>query len=248
MTEPSARSARRGGGPGSLALAVCVLGGGCASTLPLQTASTVPHGAYRVSGDITHPTMCSFLVGECADVPGSPVTPELRVAARYGAFGRQDVGLSAAAAASLGGGSHVSMLVDTKREVWRSTGSTLPGYLVSVGLGAGYREWAYDAGGRDGAVSFAVPVYFGRQFDSLELTFGVRVIEELHFLDRGATSRRELSPWTVYGLSIGLFGRARAAPAFELSYQAPVALAASGTFLLSAGVLFDLVPSSTDDD
>lgn len=206
----------------------------CATTMPIQTASTVPKGAVRVSGQITTGVYCGFSdVDKCA-VGGS--TPELRLAGRVGLHDRVDLGLSAQMAYTYdAGGPEWGALLDGKIELWRS--EIAPGRKQVVSAGLGFAGSLIDDSRQDFELGLLVPVKYGYQFESIELFAGGHLLERFAF---GVLSGNKPATVPVAGFTLGLMTRKRAKLGFALGYEAPLRFFDRGAFTVGVGFLFDV--------
>ncbi len=213
----------------------------CATTLPIQSASTVPKGAVRISGQATTGLYCGFSdVDKCA-VGGS--TPELRLAGRVGVHDRVDLGLSAQMAYTYeAGGPKWGALLDGKVELWRS--EIAPGRKQVVSAGLGLAASLIDDDRNDFELGLVVPVKYGYQFESLELFAGGHFLERFAF---GVLSGNKPATVPTAGFTLGVMTRKRAKLGFALSYEAPFRFFDRGAFTLGVGFLFD-VGGSPDRD
>ncbi|MGC4115452.1 MAG: hypothetical protein QM765_12780 [Myxococcales bacterium] len=241
MTE--VRGSRRARTAAGLAV---LFAAGCATAVPLQTASTVDPGVVRLSGQVTSSPWCtvSGSWGSCALAPGnhSLGLPELRLAGRVGVHDRVDVGLSAFGTLVPGAGWRWGALADGKVEVWRQEIAPGRKHVLSAGLGLGYTRLDDTRGGKPQDESYqqmdvVVPLRYGYQFQGVELFAGPHFVERISFDPPGMKGVAEV-PWL--GLSVGLITRGRAKVGVGFSYEAPLRYFDAGVFNLTAGFLFDL--------
>lgn len=241
MTEPARRR-------GPLALAALLLAG-CASTVPLQTASTVPKGVVRLSGQLTSSPWCSVSsdLKNCAYAPGnnSAALPELRLDGRVGVHERVDVGLSAFANYVFSSGVRWGAQAGGKVELLH-----LERHVLSVGLGVGLTRLEDTRSYKTADASYlqldaVLPVRYGYQFESLELFAGPHFIERVSFDPPGLKGPAEV-PW--FGLSVGLMTRGRAKLGVGLGYESPLRYFDAGAFDITVAFLYDLGGRGDDRD
>ncbi|MHB8873130.1 MAG: hypothetical protein ACYC8T_05530 [Myxococcaceae bacterium] len=240
-------------------MAVLSLGlfAGCVTVVPMQTASVVPKGGYRVGGSNTITGYCSVSLDpgkQCNAIPLGVPTPELRFGARHGIAQGLDLGASLQGEATLGRiespldnprGYQLGLFVDAKKELWSRPLGEGRRQLVSAALGLGYTSLQITSGSNSnnslvGVVDLALPVYFGHETRSMELVVGVKYVERFLFSYRRSDDRREMLADGDLGLSFGFFGRGRTRLGVEFGYQTGVARPWGGLFNISAGVTWDL--------
>ena len=219
--------------PALLALA------GCATAVPLQTASTVPVGTVRLSGQASFGIYCGFYsdLGRCAY--GSSV-PELRLAGRVGVHDRVDLGLSAqfnypadASGPKWGG------LLDGKVELWRSDLGEGRKQVLSAGLGVAFSGIEGNPWRRGLAeLDLVVPLRWGYQLKSTEIFVGAHFQERLVW--GVLRSDGQVADVPAGGFSLGIVSRNRAKVGLALNYEAPLRYFERGAITLGIGWLFDV--------
>jgi hypothetical protein len=227
---------------------------GCATTVPLQTASTVPAGVVRLSGQLSSSPWCSVTTDlkNCAYSPGngSVSVPELRLNGRVGVHDRVDLGLSAFANYVVGSGFRWGGQFDGKVELWRREIEPGRKHVLSAGLGLGLTRLDDSRTGRTEDLSYlqmdvVVPVRYGYQLESMELFGGPHFIERISFNPPGIKGVAEV-PWL--GLSAGFVTRGKAKFGLALSYESPLRFFDGGAFSVTAGFLVDLGGKPGDRD
>jgi hypothetical protein len=134
-------------------------------------------------------------------------------------------------------------LVDLKKELYSRDLGDGRRQILSIGPGVGFTDQQIDRFGGStnlGTVELAAPVYFGHQFETVELVFSARFFERLLFTDKNGDEKRDLAPSEEFGLAVGLFGRGKTKQGLELGYQSSFSYPGGGVFLLSLGISFDV--------
>ncbi|MCU0699443.1 MAG: hypothetical protein MUC96_23300 [Myxococcaceae bacterium] len=229
-------------------VALLALTAGCATVVPMQTASVVERGRFRAGGSLSAAGYCGdpsggLLLGmtRCTEYPDGIPLPELRANARYGLGAGFDVGLSAQAQGQLIAPERIfqfGLTADVKGELLRIP-TDGPTHIVSTGLlgGAalsgrfGLPLWAQ--------LEWGVPLFYGLQFSRWEVVVGASVSQRL-LLPRFATSSLPPVDSVRAGLTLGLFRRNPASWALQLSYLSDPARFSTGTIQLQFGWFFDL--------
>jgi hypothetical protein len=228
----------------------------CVTVVPMQTASVVPKGAYRLGGSSTITGYCgvslrafTILTGssrylqDCNAVPLGYTVPELRLGARHGVAEGFDLGASLQAQAVVGRGYQAGLFVDGKKELWTRPLDDGRRQILSVGPGVGYTTlqitsqtpWT-----SVGVFDVALPVYFGHETQSFELVAGVKYVERFLFSQRVDGSPREVLADGDFGLSVGMFSRGPTKFGMEIGYQTGVGRPLGGLFNVSLGVTWDV--------
>ena len=237
----------------------------CVTVVPMQTASVVPRGAYRVGGATTVTGYCSVSLGPaggvlewlargnpgrglrgldaCNAIPLGLPTPELRLGGRHGIADGMDLGVSLEGEATLGRGYQLGTFLDLKKEAWTRPLDGGRRQLVSVAPGVGYTSVQITDRVDTpsiGVVDVALPVYFGHETGKYELVAGAKYVERFIFSDHDGDGRREMLADGDLGLSFGFFSRGTTKFGLELGYQSALSRPLGGLFNLSAGVTWDL--------
>lgn len=220
-------------------LLVAVGFAGCTTTAPLQTASTVDPGVYRLSGQVSAAAYCSTTLSpftHCAYVPRDAPVPEVRFAARRGFTPWLDAGASLAAGGVIHRGLQLQGLVDAKAQLWTHARSETERHILSLGGGVGLstqQAGLFGTGDRYSLneVLLAVPLFYGFETKRLEVVVSPRFVEHVG-LGTYSTS------WV--GASVGAFTQGKTRFGIGLDYFAPVSLLDQGWWTLSAGVLWDV--------
>ncbi|HEY3447532.1 MAG TPA: hypothetical protein VGK67_14350 [Myxococcales bacterium] len=213
---------------------------GCATTVPIQTASTVPVGTVRLSGQASLAIYCGFAdISRCAF---GNTTPELRLAGRTGLHDRVDLGASLFFVSHFASqGPEWGGLLDGKVELWRAPIAEGRKQVLSAGLGlavSGYQISGYSQPSR-GIVEtdVVVPLRWGYQFAPLELFVGAHFRERFVF---GVLAGNKVADVPAGGLSLGVVSRKRAKIGVALNYEAPLRYFDRGAITMGLGFLFDL--------
>lgn len=230
--------------PLALIAALGLLAAGCGTVIPLQTASTVPRGSYRVGGQLNVAPWCSvtssLTLCQVAPLgaPGTPVVPmpELRLNGRYGAADRLDLGLSLHV---LPAPFRAGAFLDGKLELWsRPHGEGRQ--VLSLGLGAGVTAGPSFAGTPGiSQVELGLPLFYGHPLGPVDLVGSARVLERLAFVDTLSGGPREVLGVTELGLTAGVLTRGNPGVGVQLGYSASVGLLDRGPFSLSVGGWYD---------
>jgi hypothetical protein len=220
-----------------------LLASACATVTPMQTASVVDPGHFRVGGQLSGAGLCGDFaagllgfLGRCTDYPDGVPLPELRLDGRYGFTSGFDVGLSLQALGQLFAPSRPfqgGLTGDVKLQLARVTVGEVT-HLVSVGFLVGGA-----LAGRDGLplwtqVEFGVPAFYGLQLEHWELVAGVQVTQRLGFGPNGYTPRVNV------GFSLGAFRRDPAGIGLQLAYLTDPSRFSDGALQLQVGYFFDL--------
>ena len=216
---------------------------GCATVVPMQTASVVPEGQWRVGGQASAAGFCSDnIVLECHDWADGAPMPELRLNARRGVGEGTDVGASLQFAPNLLAVERmlqVGLALEAKREFFRWDGEG-HAHVLSAGL-----LTAGAIAGRTGLAPWlqselALPVYYGFQTRRFEWVAGGSVSWRQLFPSVGGEGDTDvIRAWRV-GVNVGLFRRAPTAWAFQLGYLTRPERPLDGAVLLQYGWFFDL--------
>jgi hypothetical protein len=231
--------------PGVLLLPLAV---GCATVVPMQTASVVAPGRARLAGSLTAAGYCGDLSGgvllgltRCTEYPDGVPLPELRASARFGLGAGFDVGLSAQAQGQVLAPERLLQLgltADVKGEVLRIS-TAGPTHVFSTGLLGGTA-----LSGRLGLplwaqLEWGVPLFYGLQLERWEVVLGASLSQRL-LLPRFATGELPAVSSVRAGLTVGLFRRNPASWALQLSYLTDPARFSTGTLQLQLGWFFDV--------
>ncbi len=220
---------------------------GCVTVTPMQTASTVDDGAWRVGGQLSAAGYCGSFDGptptDCTNYPDGVPLPELRVDARRGLPHRSDVGLSLQVEGQLFAPSRplqVGLSFEGKRELWSTTGASGRRQLVSISFLAGAA-----VSGRLGLPPYlqyewGVSAFYGLKTSRFEAVVGATVSRRTLFNQVGAPSPLPSVDSERIGLTLGLFRRAPAGWAIQLGYLTDPGHFAHGAIQLQYGVFWDL--------
>ena len=226
------------------------LGVGCTTVVPLQTATTVPRGTWRVGAQVAVSPWCSLsrdVANQCAYLPEGLPLPELRLQGRTGVAEGTDVGASLLASAQLApdpGSTPVvrtGLYVDGKRELLSRELGDGRRQVLSVAPGVGFAltpvapRWEV---GPD--LDVALPVFLGHQSQGWEWVVGAQVQERVRWRLGEADPERQVRARTEVGLSVGAFSRGSAKVAYQLGYVAPVDRLGGGRLTFVFGWVIDL--------
>ena len=217
---------------------------GCTTVLPMQTASAVDRGHFRVGGQISTSVFCGDLpsgglgVTECTDYPDGVPLPELRANGRYGLGHGFDVGASFQGHGVVYAPERAfqfGLTFDVKGELLRIA-TQGPTHIISVGVLAGGA-----IAGRLGLplwpqAEWGVPLFYGLQFQHWELVLSATASQRY-------VKSPNLTPSTDSmrtGFTVGLFHRQPAGFAVQLGYSTDPADFGHGTIQLQFGLFFDL--------
>lgn len=214
---------------------------GCATYVPLQTASTVAPGRYRVGAQVTGAPYCTLSTDPalCSELPRNTTLPELRLSGRTGLARSLDAG--ATVHARMAGDSPIAGLsLDGKAEAWSHPLGT-GRLLVSGGLGAG-GSFGPGSADRPGVTQLevAVPVFFAYDRPGSEWLFSPRLVQRVRFIDITGDPRREALGASELGFAVGYVSKGSWQWAVQLEYHAPLAVPLRGPLTLSVGMLFDV--------
>lgn len=237
-----------------------VLCAGCTTMTPLQTASTVKPGVWRLGGQASVSPVCSvndpggFLrtvsgggahpFANCMVSPRGLPTPEIRAHGRRGLNDVMDLGVSAHASSVFPIGIQLGGTVDVRREVWsRSIGDNRR-QILTVGPQLGIALSASDS--RSSATlrpelqgDLTLPLYFGHQLEAFELVASPRYIGRLA-LSPGSSGVNVFDTGYL-GLSLMALTRTKLQLGLGLDYFAPTGMLAGGLFTVTIGLSWDLV-------
>jgi hypothetical protein len=212
----------------------------------MQTASVVGRGALRVGGQLGTAGFCGNPLDgaggifSCTDYPDGVPLPELRANGRLGLGSATDLGLSLSGQGMLFAPQKVLTLgatIDLKRELFEVRTTSGARHVVSAGLLLGGR-----AAGRFGlplstTVEWAVPFFYGVQFEKVELVFGAAAVDRL-VTEPGPTGAFHTPRLNV---TLGLFKRNPAGVAVQLGWLVNPADFTAGSLQLQLGLFFDVV-------
>lgn len=220
---------------------------GCATVTPMQTASSVDDGTWRVGAQLSTAAYCgSFVEGPlvCSEYPDGVPIPELRVNGRRGLPHGTDIGLSfqlLGQALAPSRPIQLGLTLDGKRELLSAPlGSARQ--VLSVGLLLGG-----SVAGRPTLRPFlqaewGLHLLYGVQTARFEWVVGAAFSQRNVFNEVGGRPAvREVFSQRV-GFTVGLFRRAPAGWALQLGYLADPARFAEGAIQLQYGVFWDLGP------
>lgn len=215
---------------------------GCATIVPMQTASVVDEGAWRIGGQASAAAFCNLAdVTKCHDYPDGIQTPEVRANVRRGVGLRADLGASLQLQPVLFSPERplqVGLTLDLKREWLRVERSGLT-HVLSAGL-----LGAIAISGRANLAPWfqaevGVPVFYGLQTHSWEVVFGISAADRTVF-SPGPTPRTDK---LRIGASLGLFRRAPGHWAAQLTYLTDARALSAGSLALQFALFWDVVPA-----
>lgn len=234
---------------------------GCTTMTPLQTASTVKRGVWRVGGQGSVSPACSvtdpggFLRAlspngnppfrDCMVSPAGLPTPELRAHARRGLNEAMDVGASVHGSAVFPVGIQLGATGDVRREVWsRPLSADGRRQILTLGpqLGLaliGVSDRGSSAPRPELQTDLTLPLYFGHQLETFELVASPRYNARLNITpSRGGGV--DVFDTGYLGLTLSAHSRTQLQLAFGLDYFAPTGMLAGGLFTVSLGIAYDL--------
>jgi len=236
----------------SLPLLTCALlvGAGCTTVVPLQTASVVPRGTLRAGGQVALSPWCGLsrdVANRCAFLPEGTPLPELRLQGRMGVAEATDVGVSLFASAQvpagLGWQVRGGAYVDGKRELLSRELGAERRQVLSVAPGVGFALTPVSPRGEHAPdLELGLPVFFGHQSRGWEWVAGAQVLERFQWRPELADPEARWRARTEVGLSAGAFSRGPAKTAYQLSYVAPVDRLSGGRLTFGFGLAFDVTP------
>lgn len=217
-----------------IALALLCLGCSCATVVPMQTASVVDEGRWRLGGQIGIAGYCgSFTDGPlvCTEYPDGVPLPEVRFDARRGLRAGLDVGVSAqlfGQALAVSKPVQVGLTVDAKHVLFETERQ-----IVSLGLllgGAvsgrpGLRAYVQGEGG--------VQLFYGLRTKRFEWVLGASYSER-RTLQVIAGERSQ-----HVGFTLGVFRSRPAGWALQLGYLGDVSRFSDGAIQLQYGVFWE---------
>jgi hypothetical protein len=229
---------------------VLMVGSGCTTVVPLQTASTVPRGTWRAGGQAALSPWCGLsrdVANRCAFLPEGTPLPEVRLQGRTGVAEATDVGVSLLASATLPAGLGVAVrggvYVDGKRELFSRELGAQRRQVLSVAPGVGFALTPVSPRGEHAPdLDLALPVLFGHQTEGWEWVAGAQVAEHFQSRPELADPEQRWRASTQVGLTAGAFSRAPTRTAYQLSYVAPVDRLAGGRLTFGFGLMFDVTP------
>lgn len=230
-----------------LALGGLFLCAGCLSQVPLQPASVVPRGTYRMTAQATVSPWCGLSGNplQCQWVPNAVPLPEARVGLRAGLAEGWEVdgdahvhGVTSLSFGSVGGVEWGGQL-GLKRELWSRALASERRQLVSAAPGVGFTVPGLTSTSSERQLELTLPVSLGHQTEHREWVVSPRLVERIVFSSlRGGEP--SVVPVTEVGLAVGMFDRRPPYLGLQLAYQAAIGLWARGLFTFSAGIGFDL--------
>lgn len=233
------------------ALALACAAAGCATVVPMQTASVVPDDRWRAGGQVSTATFCSLSdVTQCHDYPDGLHLPELRLDVRRGLGASMDLGASVQvlpAVLSAERPLQVGLTLDAKRELLRRSTTAGNAHVLSAGL----QLFGAMAGRAQLApwlqAELAIPLHYGFQTERFEWVAGLSLSRRSTWPSVG--DRRypwSYDTWRVGG-SFGLYRRAPSGWAVQLGYLTRAERPSTGALLLQLGWLWDLGGHGTRD-
>jgi hypothetical protein len=214
----------------ALALLCC----GCATVVPMQTASTVDEGHWRVGGQVGVSGYCgSFTEGPlvCTEYPDGVPLPELRLDARRGIRAGFDVGVSAqlwGQALAVSKPVQVGLTIDAKHVLLDADR-----HVVSLGLLLGTA-----VSGRPGLRAYAqgeggVQLIYGFRTARFEWVAGAQYSERRTFQVIAGDRSQHV------GFTLGVFRQRPAGWALQLGYLGDPRRFGDGAIQIQYGVFWD---------
>lgn len=221
-----------------------VVHAGCATVVPMQTASVVERGAWRLGAQGSAAGFCNLSdITQCHDYPDGVPTPELRLDARRGLGAKSDLGASLQlqpVVLSAERPLHLGLAVDGKRELLRISAADGNAHVVSGGL-----QLAGAVSGRLGLspmlqAELALPVHYGYQTTRFEWVAGLSLSRRAVFPSVGGPPEREaMTTWRM-GASVGAYRRTPSGWGAQLGYLTLVDRPRAGALLLQFGWFWDV--------
>lgn len=225
-------------------LALLLLASACSTVAPMQTASVVAPGRFRVGGQLSGAAQCGDFtagvlgfLGTCAaDYPDGIPLPEVRLDGRYGLPAGADLGLSLQVQGQLFAPERAlqtGLTADVKAEMARVEAGDVT-HVLSVGLLAGAAVAGRLALPASGQVELGVPLRYGLQLRHWELVAGTHLGHRWELGPLGVVPRLQL------GLSAGAYWRDPAGLALQLAYLTEPGRFRLGALQLQVGWFWDL--------
>jgi hypothetical protein len=218
---------------------------GCASVVPMQTASVVPFESWRLGGQLGAAAFCSLDdVTRCHDYPDGVPAPELRLDARRGMGNALDLGASLQVQAALLSAERpiqLGLALDARRELGAWPAANGEGaHVVSAGLQVGgavagrltLAPWLQ--------AELAVPVHYGYRTARHEWVIGISGSTRALFPAVGSGRDLPLVHTWRMGASAGVFRRTQNGWALQLGFLTQPSRPSTGALLLQVGWFWDV--------
>lgn len=221
------------------ALAFLATGLGCATVVPIQTASVVPEDSWRVGGQLSAAAVCSpgDLFSCHAPFDGIPL-PEVQVGARRGLGAAADLGASLRLNGAVLAATRplqIGLSLDGRRELLRRPSAEGRQHILSLGL-----QLSGAVAGRFGLspqlqTELALPLHYGFQTPRFEWVVGASLSRRVTW----ASGADRVDPSALFswrtGASFGLFRRVAPLWAVQLGVLAEPIRPQAGALLLQLG-------------
>ncbi len=224
---------------------LCVAG--CATVTPMQTASSVADGTWRLGAQLSAAGYCgSFVEGPlvCSEYPDGAPLPELRINTRLGLPHGTDVGLSLQVAGQVLAPSRpvqVGLTLEGKHELASGTLGNAR-QVLSLGMLLGGAVAGRPTLRPYLQAEWGVELLYGIQTARFEWVAGVAISERTVFIEVGGHPALAKVQTDRLGFTLGVFRRAPAGWALQLAYLADPRRFSEGALQLQYGVFWDLAP------
>jgi hypothetical protein len=218
---------------------------GCATVAPMQTASTVEDGAWRVGAQLSAAAYCgSFVDGPlvCSEYPDGAPLPELRLNARRGLPRGSDLGLSVQVLGQVQAPTRpvqVGLTLEGKHELL--SGALGQGrQVLSVGLLLGGAVAGRPALRPYLEVEWGLALLYGIQTARFEWMAGAAISDRAAFNEVGGHPALPKLRTERLGFTLGVLRRAPAGWGVQLGYLGDPHRFGAGAIQIQYGVFWDL--------
>ncbi len=222
---------------------------GCATVVPMQTASVVAPQHWRAGAQATAAAFCGIasqgIVGltRCTEYPDGIPLPEVRANVRRGIGHAIDLGGSLQVQGQIESPERplqVGLTVDGKRELFHRSGSNDTAHVLSLGLLAGTAVSGRLTLAPWTQLEWGVPVFYGFQFSRFELVGSASFSQRFTFPRIGASTAVLGQASYRLSFAVGLYRREPAGWAIQLGYLTDPSRFLTGSIQLQFGWFFDL--------
>jgi hypothetical protein len=213
---------------------------GCGTAVPMQTASVVERGTYRVGGQLSGGYCDISNSFACNAYPDGIPLPALRANVRAGVAPRTDVGGSLQLQTMVYAPERplqVGVTLDGKRELARGGRHVLSGGVLAGGAVAGrlgLAPWLQ--------TEIGVPVFYGLQLAHHEIVASTWATYRALFPSVGGAQQLGTFHNVRYGVGLGFYRRAPAGWGFLVAYDTDSDPFLGGAVQAQIGWLWDLAP------
>lgn len=203
---------------------------GCATVVPMQTASALSDGTWRLGGQLSTAAYCGIAGGpfECSEFPDGISMPELRLDARRGIPGGSDVGISVQLATQVLAPERpvqLGLALEAKHELVSTERHVLSIDLLGAAAIAGRPSLAALGQGE-----WAITLLYGLRLARFEVVTGASLSQRIP--TRGFVTER-------IGFTVGLFRRAPSGWALQLGYAGQPSRFGTGSLQVQYGIFWD---------